>query len=322
MLLKRLFANALSSNDVSVMLANNLMESFSKDPEVVIGIRRDDNRRCLSPRAVRISQNVHRLFFMEHGPTTPVGMQGVICSATSADGDIWTKDQGVFPGAENRFNFDRFLSPDVIRSDNGNWLMHFEGRRANGNAVIAVALSSDCLEWSVRSSLSFQGINPADSIGSPSIVKVNDEMWRMYFHLRRDRIQIIRSATSPDCLNWKIEEGVRISQSLATESYAAYAPHVVRFEDGNWIMVYSGWSRSPIKTGRILWAVSKDGLNWDKAKTPLLSPDCFEDARHCSEPSLLRLDDGRWKLFYEGCGKDGVWRILGATTSNTKTQIH
>jgi predicted GH43/DUF377 family glycosyl hydrolase len=298
------------------------MRSFSRDPDIVVGSRTNESSRYLSPRAIRVSPKVYRLFFMKHGLDTPEGMQGVIRSATSVDGDVWTIDPDAFLGAKSGFNFKRVLCPDIIRSFEGKWMMHFEGRLANGNAVIAAALSDNCINWYVRAGFCFQDEDQSTSVGSPNVVKVNDELWRMYFHLRQNGSQVIKSAVSLNCLNWEIENGVRITQSLSTESYAAYAPHVVRIKDGTWLMVYSGWSTNPEKTGRILWAISKDGLNWNKARKPALSPECFEDAKHCSEPSLLRLGNGRWKLFYEGCGVDNIWRILAATANNPDTVVH
>ncbi len=37
------------------------------------------------------------------------------------------------------------------------------------------------------------------------------------------------------------------------------------------------------------------------------------DREKCSEPCVIRLPDGRYRMFYEACDEHAVWRILSAT---------
>ena len=50
------------------------------------------------------------------------------------------------------------------------------------------------------------------------------------------------SAVSPDGLNFETEPGVRIAQETKRETYAVYAPEVVRLADGSFRMFYAGWA--------------------------------------------------------------------------------
>ena len=80
-------------------------------------------------------------------------------------------------------------------------------------------------------------------------------------------------------------------------------------------MLYAAWGQ-PRAGGRILRATSKDGIEWEKRSPPVLVPGANYDNRHCSEPCLLGLADGSWRLFYEACDANGVWRILGGTATH------
>jgi hypothetical protein len=38
------------------------------------------------------------------------------------------------------------------------------------------------------------------------------------------------------------------------------------------------------------------------------------DREKCSEPCLIQLPDGRYRMFYEASDEHAVWRILSATS--------
>ena len=135
----------------------------------------------------------------------------------------------------------------------------------------------------------------------------------MYCHARTGAGTCIVSARSADGLDWDLEDGIRIAQTRTEEDAGAYGPCAGRCDDG-WWMAYAGWSSPPAMHGRILAADSADGMTWTKQPEPVLQPGSAADARHCSEPSLLQVDDGSWRMYYEACGSDGAWRILAAGT--------
>jgi len=123
------------------------------------------------------------------------------------------------------------------------------------------------------------------------------------------------SATSEDGLHFELESGVRIPQETRYEDYAVYAPEVIRLADGTYRMYYAAWTHDPMH-GRIFTAVSVNGLHWAKDPEPCLDIGGPWDQTHASEPCVIDLDDGRFRLFYEACDANGRWRILSATSSN------
>jgi hypothetical protein len=92
------------------------------------------------------------------------------------------------------------------------------------------------------------------------------------------------------------EPGVRIAQDGALQSVAVHAPEVLRVGDGpsaGCRMYDAGWRRDPDTVLHI-------GRPFDRGK--------------CSEPCVIRLPDGRSRIFYEASDEHAVWRILSATT--------
>ena len=76
-------------------------------------------------------------------------------------------------------------------------------------------------------------------------------------------------------------------------------------------------------TARLFSATSEDGLTWVKdydgasEETALLCPggEGDLDAVHLTEPCLVELEGGGFRLFWESCDRHGAWRILSATAA-------
>ena len=130
----------------------------------------------------------------------------------------------------------------------------------------------------------------------------------------------IVSAVSEDGLVFGLEPGVRIPQDRALESYAVYAPEVLRLGEGGFRMYYAGWTSAPEIPrgskyhGRIFSAFSEDGLQWVKDPGICIDNGGLWDAAKASEPCVIDLADGRFRMFYEACDLDGRWRIASATS--------
>lgn len=121
--------------------------------------------------------------------------------------------------------------------------------------------------------------------GAPDVVRLADGRFRMYFQpsddpdLKPGQPHAIKSAISPDGINWTVEPGYRLEpgpfRKLAGVGAGVYAqvssPGVVQLRDGRWLMVASlsirrgfdphGFSSSK-STELIVWATSTDGLNF------------------------------------------------------------
>ena len=160
--------------------------------------------------------------------------------------------------------------------------------------------------------------------GSPRCVVESDDLaapvrFRLYFHsyshpllMAPDAENHIVSAVSSDGLSFVEEPGVRIAQDGPLQTFAVYAPEVVRLGSGGWRMYYAGWQTDPV-LGRIFSATSQDGLAWARDAGVSVDIGGPFDAEKCSEPCVIRLPDGRVRMFYEACDANAVWRILSAT---------
>ena len=289
---------------------------FSKDLGVSIDVDpQNPNWKRLCPRPVMCPEGGFRLYFMAEGSFCPPGNRGVIVSACSNDGAGWSWDVGVRIGADHSRARDRALAPDVVPLADGSWRMYFEARCTGHNDVIMSARSTDMLAWEIEEGVRVEGEHSNEHVGTPSVVPLPDGRWRLYHHMRDPARYVIVSSLSSDGISFQRELGTRIAQTSDFETHAAYAPHVIACSEG-WRMYYSGWSEQPRIQGVIMTAESKDGLFWEKHKFPVLWPDRAKDAAHCSEPSCLRLPDGRWRLYYEALASDGTSRILSATSSD------
>jgi hypothetical protein len=143
----------------------------------------------------------------------------------------------------------------------------------------------------------------------------------MYFHRYTHPLRMgldagnhIVSAFSADGLTFEQEPGIRIAQETPLEDFAVYAPEVIRLGDGSYRMYYAGWTVEPVR-GRVFSATSADGLSWNKDPEINLDFGGRYDAEKCSEPCVMRLPDGRYRMFYEACDELHVWRILSATAA-------
>ena len=68
---------------------------------------------------------------------------------------------------------------------------------------------------------------------------------------------------------------------------------------------------------RIFVAYSADGLVWNRARSAIEGPGYGRegvDAVHAEDMSLVQIGDGKYRMYYAACDKDGNWRIASAVT--------
>ncbi len=153
--------------------------------------------------------------------------------------------------------------------------MYFEGQPADPRAsVILSARSADGLAWEPEPGIRFGGPR---RYGSPRCVFVSDDpaadvrfgsistRTRIRCVMAADAENHIVSAVSSDGLAFTAEDGVRIGQEGPLQTFAVYAPEVLRVGSGgpSWRMYYAGWQVDPVR-GRIFSASSSDGLSWTR----------------------------------------------------------
>ncbi|MBM4409542.1 MAG: hypothetical protein FJ038_13325 [Chloroflexi bacterium] len=296
-----------------------------KDPGVRIDVPQElGHWKALTPDVVAVEGGL-RMYYTLVGPGTDYDVTpGRILSAFSVDGERWEPEPGVRVEPFGPHADLRVVCPDVVPLDGGGYRMYLEGQPRGRPANIVSARSEDGLNWTPEAGVRYG--DRVNRLGSPRVLDTGVTpgargRWRLYFHryplplrMGLDAGNHILSAVSADGLAFDLEAGVRIPQGGDLETFAVYAAEALRLGTGGYRMYYAGWTADPVR-GRIFAARSEDGVTWTKEGGPLLEPGgrgAF-DAEKCSEPSVIRLPDGRFCMFYEACDENQVWRILSAT---------
>jgi predicted GH43/DUF377 family glycosyl hydrolase len=290
---------------------------WSKGTFISIDLDRPlDSTKILTPNVIQMDGG-YRMYYTGLGPARK-GTNGYILSAYSHNAETWTKDEGIRVDVCEPDGSLRTLCPDVIPLAHGGYRMYFEARAAERPTVILSAASDDGLDWSVEPGVRFG--DDHWSYGSPRCIYIDDSSAsRLYFHrytypMRSgiDAGNVIISAISTDGLTFEAEPGTRIPQETERETYAVYAPEVLRLGDGSYRIYYAAWTDEI--AGGVFTATSEDGLTWRKDADVCVDLGSPLDCKMVSKPCVIELADGRSRLFYEASDSEGRCRILSATS--------
>lgn len=140
-------------------------------------------------------------------------------------------------------------------------------------------------------------------INNLEVIKLPDGRYRAFYHSGPSGVQ---SAISTDGKKFTEESGNRVEQGVM--------PATVQLVDGRWRMYYA--SDKQLKS-----AVSKDAYTFTAEEGVRLNPGRAGqlDEFGIFHPSIVKLPDGSFKLFYDGQFKEGqgpFWRIMSATSKD------
>jgi len=284
---------------------------------------------AVSPRVVALPDGGYRMYYTQILPRAgfPNGANDYdnatsrILSATSADGERWNPESGVrlSPQQGGAGDF-RVVSSEIVPLADGGWLrMYYEccdGTQSQQNSIRS-AISDDGLLWTVETGIRFE--LSQCNVSSPRILFLDDGRWRLYCSERGKGI--ISAVSDDDGLTFKVEPEIRVAADGPFDRYTAFAPEILRLQDGGYRMYYAGYGE-PTRAD-ILTAVSDDGLDWQKAAQPVLTPGSATwDAVKRSEMCVIWNPQVRdsaecFRMFYEACDgtaedQRGVWRIASA----------
>ncbi len=285
-----------------------------------------DAGHTLTPNVVRTAGG-YRIYYNAIGPERPrPETTGYILSAFSTDAKTWQKEEGVRMDAGGEGTGNCIWGPDVIPLADGSYRMYFEGRIQGSDgpvkSVIGSARSPDGIDWRQEPGIRLEADDT--SYGAPRCLYIapdsgaGDGRYRLYASDFTDHC--IVSAVSDDGLLFELEPGVRVAREKVLEGYEVYAPEVLRLGDGSYRMYYAGWVAAPEVPagsqyhGRVFSAVSADGLQWLKDPDICIDNGGKWDRAKASEPCVIDLPDGRFRMFYEACDYEGRWRIATATS--------
>ena len=323
------------STEVTVALDAAPDDDPNPDPQMVWDTTAVRSGICgaVTPRIVLFPDGTYRMYYTQilPRPNFPAGANDFgnasarILSAASSDGIHWRPESGVRlspeQGGAGEF---RVVSPDVVpvAGVDDRLRMYYEccrGPQSVPNSIRS-AVSEDGLNWTVEPGVRLE--TPGCYYNSCRLILLADGRCRMYV-AQSDR-GIISAISNDAGLSFDLEDGTRVPNGDTHDSLIAFAPEIVRIENGVYRMYYAGYSHST--SASILTATSEDGLNWVKGTEPVISPGQSQlDRAKCSEMGLLTLPatDGeppRFRLFYEACDgtardERGIWRIVSRTTT-------
>ena len=320
----------------------------------IAGSRTLDASKVQAPGVVRMPDGAFRLFYTALGPGKPYPQcQGYILSAFSDDGLNFTVEDGfrIAPNPDVPWRSRRVLAPTVTVLSDGGWRMYFESRgQVARPTVIGSATSRDLLTWEVEAGVRLQ---KSSNIGGPRFVRLRDGRGRIYCFSRADHG--IVSAITTDGVTFEWEPGERfLGGQTIFESSGITAADVIppAGPDDQWTMLYSAWQAAPLGTevpphpstnaaladspdidfatasiasdmagyrSRIFTATSPDGLTWQRHSLAL-EGDGYNGhhvgAVHAEDMSVIRLDDGHYRMYYAACDARGVWRIASAISED------
>jgi uncharacterized membrane protein len=252
--------------------------------------------------------------------------------------------------------------------------MWYSGWSSSGSALqdgwrILYAYSNDGLTWTKydnsfvspsdttstrgRQTVGTTGTGDAAGVSCPSIVKEDQNFYRMYYHgSNGSNWQIFYAYSYDGGFTWTKYDNTNPTSSdyngtngripLGSSSYADGSevtfPYVIKDDNESnpnyrYKMWYSGWdgTTTPQYLFYTLYATSPDGLTWTKHSVPRLSGINDNSANfglmrgsankgdyyRAYQPSVLIDDDGTYKLWYYGLDVNSIARIYHAQYAPT-----
>mgnify|MGYP002623140772 FL=1 len=275
--------------------------TFEKEPGIRIAPQPDIphmSLRILAPTVTQCSDGCWRMYFESRGPAD---RPTVIASATSSDQLTWELDAGVRWESPGGVGGPRFLQGP----DGRGRLCCFDSQYGPAGPGAGPKVGTSVVSALTRDGLNFErepgerlrdrqaeydsaGITAAEVI-APS---AEGEPWTMYFSAWQQP-----PASQPSPLHPSQDPDAIASGRSADFAAASIASDM------------SGYR------SRIYVATSSDGLNWQRGPC-VIDGDGYGgseiDAVHAEDMSLIRLDDGRYRMYYAACDAGGLWSVTSA----------
>lgn len=254
--------------------------------------------RVLAPFVMPTTDGRWRMYFEAHGPAT---MPTVICSAISGEMLEWRMEEGLRVCANGSAR-----APRLLQLDEGRLRMFFiltEIDAASGRTTsqsVCSAVSTDGLNFDIEPGYRLRdrhgefdsaGITAAEVIPP----REKEDAWTMIFSAWQD-----------------IPPGTRVPLHPGSDANAEVNGLSEDFAAASIRSDLAGYR------SRIFNAASPDGLTWDKSDC-IIEGGGFDsddlDAIHAEDMSVIELDDGRYRLYYASCDRQGIWRVLSAISN-------
>src|SRR5690606_11194652 len=163
----------------------------------------------------------------------------------------------------------------------------------SGRHTLHEATSIDGIEWSPPSPPQLENVY------APTVLKTDDG-YRMWFVDVESEPWIIRHAASSDGREWTVTDQPCIVIDQTWESGRLFYPTVLKF-DGVYLMWYGSYWTERSNTTALGFAVSADGLRWEKhGQNPVSRPDPSRpwESHYVTSQAIIRLPDGSLRMWY------------------------
>lgn len=230
-----------------------------------------------------------------------------IAVSTSKDGVNWSELKVVLENNEENDWEAEVNRCSVIYKD-GKYYMWYTGQK-NNKSNIGIAVSKDGYEFTritERPILVPEYDYEKESVMNPYVLYDESEnVYKMWYAAGETyEPDVIAYATSKDGINWekyKDNPIVKKGDENDLDSCKVGGCEVYKIKENNYIMFYIGYT--DIKTARILFATSEDGINWKKYnKEAVISSSKFGfDSEATYKPTAIYdQEKGKWMLWYNG----------------------
>jgi hypothetical protein len=255
--------------------------------------------RVLAPFVMPTADGRWRMYFESRGPAT---MPSVICSAISDDMLAWRLEEGFRIRANGSAR-----APRLLRLDDGRLRIFFvlsETDAASSKMTsqsVCSAVSTDGLRFDIEPGYRLrdrQGEYDSAGITAAEVMlpREKGDVWSMILSAWQDVPPGTEAPQHPS--NDANAEANGLSEDFAAAS--------IRSD-------LAGYR------SRIFIAESCDGLTWGTSNC-IIEGCGFDsddlDAIHAEDMSVIELEDGRYRLYYAACDRQGTWRVLSAISES------
>ncbi|MBI5287134.1 MAG: hypothetical protein HY878_06050 [Deltaproteobacteria bacterium] len=246
----------------------------------------------VEPSAVIREDGVYKMWYTgSDGKTDRIGY------AASRNGIEWEKHPLPILDTGHKDTWDSFgvAYPSVIR-DGDVYKMWYSGGDERRFAI-GYATSRDGLKWTKHPEpLLSKGLGLVD-LAYPWVIKDGD-IYRMWYVGRRGDTYRIGYAVSRDGVRWEVKDGGLVP-GKGWDRYAVLHPMVLKGPlSGQYIIFYSG-KGEPREGLRIGYALSKDGVRWERGESPVLEEGMGWDVVGVYRPVAL-WDEHHYILWFAG----------------------
>ena len=303
-----------------LLVGNDLFTLASEEP-VVPRAGSDWFRTYTDPGAAVYHDGMFHMFHNGfNGWPAPVG----IAYSISADGQNWTlvQEEPVFVGDDLDYVGLTVLASSALVEDDGTWVLYFytwDQRTWPAPTKIGRATAPEPTgPWTADAEpLLVQGSEgewDEYAVRVPSVVKTGDG-YLMFFTGYTRQQGMIGLATSPDGITWTKYNDPATTEAPFAESDPVFMPG----EEGAWdegqalqprvvaspegyVMLYSAGSAVNGSGAELGYAVSQDGINWERVSEPIFSHTRVSGGRAIWFTEFLYQDDVYYLFFELGTG--------------------